>query len=501
MFSSTIHKFLSFLLLSFVLVVSGCKDDNDPAPTPDPDLEAERTHEFVWEAMNSWYYFKNDVDELSDSFNDNSTNYINFLNSYEGPEDLFESFLVGADPYSYIVADYDELGSSLEAFYDDFGYDFGLIQITGSENVLGYVRFVFEGSGAAEAGLERGSFFTEVDGTELTTTNFFDLLIEADSYELGMVDIVEQEQDGEITLVIEDNGETIAVEAEEFEGRSPIWVEKTIDLPNGKTVGYLSYSNFASDFHSELNQVFGNFQAEGVTDLVLDLRYNPGGSVLTALYLNSMIHSTENGKLMGSIQYNNQQSANNGNLFFTDEIEIKNEDFDSIGTEMINSLGLNELYVITSNSTASASEFVINALNPYVNVQLIGETTVGKNLGSISLYDDPDSDYTEKEDANTEHTYGLQPIVSKIFNSQNQSDYDEGFPADIEDHELNYLPDLPALGDENEPLLARALSELCTGCRTIDVTDRKKHNMNIRVIGEKMEGAKNYQVLDITGLQ
>src|SRR5690606_25817068 len=79
----------------------------------------------------------------------------------------------------------------------------------------------------------------------------------------------------------------------------------------------------------------------------------------------------------------------------------------------VNSLNLHQVHILTSPSTASASELVINGLRPYINVIQIGETTTGKNVGSITLYD---SANFRKEGASPAHKYAMQPIVLKIVN-------------------------------------------------------------------------------------
>ena len=103
------------------------------------------------------------------------------------------------------------------------------------------------------------------------------------------------------------------------------------------------------------------------------------------------------------------------------------------------------VYILTSSRTASASELIINALKPYMEVFLIGDTTYGKNVGSISLFEENDN----------KNQWGLQPIVVKVFNSQDQSDYGTGFVPDVV-HKDNGLYLYP-LGDPKEALLSQAI--------------------------------------------
>jgi hypothetical protein len=117
-------------------------------------------------------------------------------------------------------------------------------------------------------------------------------------------------------------------------------------------------------------------------------------------------------------------------------------------TQNVGALISGKVYVLTRNRTASASELLINGLKPYMDVVIVGDTTVGKNVGSFSLYEENDP----------KNTWGMQPIVVKIFNSLNQSDYSEGFIPNVADDD-NTLELLP-LGDPNENLLSLALAEI-----------------------------------------
>jgi carboxyl-terminal processing protease len=106
------------------------------------------------------------------------------------------------------------------------------------------------------------------------------------------------------------------------------------------------------------------------------------------------------------------------------------------------------VYILTGPRTASASELIINGLKPFMDVYLIGDVTIGKNVGSITIYD-------ENDDSNT---WGMQPIITKIFNSNGQSDYTAGFtPQELdEDNSIHLYP----LGDTRERLLSRAIATI-----------------------------------------
>ncbi|MDX1702290.1 MAG: hypothetical protein R3250_16805, partial [Melioribacteraceae bacterium] len=123
--------------------------------------------------------------------------------------------------------------------------------------------------------------------------------------------------------------------------------------------------------------------------------------------------------------------------------------------EQINSLNLTEVYVLTSASSASASELIINGLDPYINVVQVGDNTVGKFQASVTLYD---SDDFSKDGASENHTYAMQPLIFKTVNRNGVTDYDNGLVPNTTLSEDLGNPGI--LGDENEPLLAEALAQI-----------------------------------------
>ena len=116
--------------------------------------------------------------------------------------------------------------------------------------------------------IHRGDFFITVDGQQLTVDNYSDLLFGANNtYTLGMADI----SNNTISL----NGKTVELTKTDFT-ENPILIHKVIDA-DGIKVGYLMYNQFITNFETALNDAFTQFKSEGITELVLDLRYNPGG--------------------------------------------------------------------------------------------------------------------------------------------------------------------------------------------------------------------------------
>jgi C-terminal processing protease CtpA/Prc len=121
----------------------------------------------------------------------------------------------------------------------------------------------------------------------------------------------------------------------------------------------------------------------------------------------------------------------------------------------LNRLQLNRVYILTTKSSASASELVINCLKPYIEVVQIGDKTAGKNVGSITLYDSPTY---AKTNVNPNHKYAMQPIVLKIVDKNGFGDYTSGIlpTTSLPENFAN----LGVLGATDEPLLEAAINQI-----------------------------------------
>ena len=436
---------------------SGSTSGTRPVPIPD----ASEVNTFVWSGMHDYYLWNDNVPNLSNTYyqmlTSASANYqrnkdsLNvFLNKYSDPGKLFNDLLYQhntVDKWSFIVSDYTIIDNWIAGISKTIGCDYQLYYLNStSSDIIGVVRYVLKGSPAELAGIQRGDIFNKVDGVQLTADNYTANLINKDSFTLSFATVVS----GALTPT----GKTASLTAVQLQ-EDPVFLNKIFTI-NGNKVGYLVYNGFTSDFDLELNNVFQQFKSAGVSKLIIDLRYNGGGSVQTAIYLASMIYSTNTSKLFTKSVYNNiltpYITSTYGASYFNSNFT------DKIGSTPINSLNLSDVYFIVSKETASASELLINGLKPYMNVKSFGTNTYGKYVASLTL-----KDYDSNNNLVTTHKYAMQPIVAKYANSLGVSDFVNGLAPDFAAKEDigNLLP----LGDENEALL-KAVLDYINGLKT-----------------------------------
>ncbi|WP_318344339.1 S41 family peptidase [Flagellimonas baculiformis] len=459
------------LLLGVTMAFTACSDDdgikNGPTPNPDPDADV-AAQNFMWQAMNLWYFWQGDVADLADDRFSSDAEYTAFLEANTDPENFFYSIcnkhtrIVGneaaIDRFSFEEEDYNDLVNSLSGISQSNGLEFGLGLIGDTDNVFGFVLYIWPDSDAATKDIQRGEFFTRVDGVQLTVSNYRNLLFGDNSnYTLGMATVSDN--------TISDSSKEVMLTKIENQVEDPILIAETLDV-NGTKVAYLMYNRFLSSFDEQLNAAFAQFKAEGATELVLDMRYNPGGSVNTSRLLSSMIYGTDTNDVYIKQRWNDKIQAE------FDEEDLTDYFANTTGASSINTLNLNRVFVIATGDSASASELVMNGLAPYMEVIHIGETTSGKNEFSITLVDDPDNAFiynsSRENRINPDNSWGLQPLVGRNENADGFSDYTTGLVPDIALSED--LTNLGVLGDVNEPLLARALQEISGGSAKMDFT-------------------------------
>ncbi|GHC52752.1 hypothetical protein GCM10008083_15840 [Ulvibacter litoralis] len=446
--------------------MTSCFKDNDDELQV---ASAAEIQDFIYRGLNFFYLYKEDTSELANDAFVSEDEKNAFITSFDTPESLFDYLKSDQDRFSLLVDDYIALENSLAGVTLTNGMEFGLVFYPdNSGNVFGYVRFVLPNTSAASEGLTRGLIFNTIDGQQITQTNYNDLLA-PETYTIGFADFNGTD--------IIPNGQSTTLTKTEYT-ENPIQVSRTLTV-EGQKVGYLLYNAFTANFDSQLNAAFAQFQADGVTDLVLDLRYNGGGSVRSATYLAGMITGQFTNQVFYTEQWNEDRQADYAeNGLFVDSFTTG---------EAINSLNLNRVFIIGTGRTASASELIINGLDPYITVTQVGTATTGKFQASFLLYDAPAPEFSRSQ-ANPAHSYAMLPLVFKTANANGNTDYIDGLLPDIELSE-DYS-NLGVLGDPNEPLLAAALNEILPSPRPV-----RRNFTTLEEISESKASTPTYQLM------
>ena len=191
-----------------------------------------------------------------------------------------------------------------------------------------------------------------------------------------------------------------------------------------KKVGYLLYMGFNIDYDDELMAAFERFRQQNVTDLILDLRYNNGGDVLSSAVLGTLVAGNDyKGQVYAHTTFNEDRTeAGEGGDYKIGVKETVERIYEPLETALQHAVGLKKIYVLVSQTTASASEMVINGLRGLdIEVNLIGQTTNGKNVGMEGVMR---SFYN--------HEFLLYPVTFYVENAKGFRDYSTGFVPDVE---------------------------------------------------------------------
>ena len=289
------------------------------------------------------------------------------------------------DRWSFAMkkTDWDKVASGNNG---DFGCGF---RFSGADNAL-YISYTYAKSSAGVMGLQRGYKVLKINGVAATSDNVAGL-----NTELGK---------SAITLDIEkpDASKSSVTITRVSYATNPV-LSQNIIKQGSKNIGYLAFNSFlGATAEKEINDAFTFFKNNGVSELVVDLRYNGGGYVsLAELMANLIVPTSAAGKLMYQDTHNAKYVSWN-----------KTKNFDA--TPKANALGLSRVVFITTGGSASASELLINVLQPYMDVKLVGATTYGKPAGYYGL---PTMDY-----------YSF-PLAVKQVNANGYGDFYDGLPV------------------------------------------------------------------------
>lgn len=367
----------------------------------------------------------------------------NKLNQFQAPDAYLKSLLSKNDnQFSFI-------DTVLSAPLPTYGFDYTLVknsQIDTAYHAL--ITYIIPGSAADNAGLKRGDWIIKM-GPQYISKKYEKRLLggtKAIELTVGKWQVVTPKASGKAT---EDLYDVVATGTKQMPAATsvtdnPVHQYKILTLSNGKKMGYLMYNSFTAGtkdepekYNNQLRVISKEFKAANIEGLILDMRYNEGGSINCVQLLSTLIiPSTFLNTDMASLEYNDLKSQKNRTLQFDSKV-IKD------GAN----LNLNTIVVITTGTTAGAPEMLMNSINKKATTLIsIGSATKGQNVATERFVND------------TYH-WAVNPAVCTVYNSAKQT-FVGGFAASKSASEWSDYTKVLPFGDPKEALLSVAIGVL-----------------------------------------
>ena len=399
------RKFFVLIGVAFLTACGGSSDGGISGPQPSAGCSITEQKQFVLDAMRFWYLWNDLLPANVD------------INAYATPTAVLNALTAvqPLDAFSFI----DSLEADTQFFgegrYEGFGFS---SQFLAADDLR--LSRVFVDSPANAAGLARGQRILELNGRTIAE-------IEA-AEGVGAVldnpplDFTMREPDGtEFTVNIDVGIVTI----------DPVPQFRIIPVAGTPGVGYFELAQFISTAEPEFASIFAQLSAAGVTDLIIDMRYNGGGLVSTTETLADYLGgSVAQNLVFSKTSFNDDRAADNNSQY-------------NFGL-LPDSINLSRLIVIASQGTASASEMIANGMEPHVEVAIVGDRTFGKPVGQVGL---------------TFCDQILRATAFSLTNADDFGDYFGGLPADCTAPDDLSVP----VGADNDPNVEAAMTYFATG--------------------------------------
>lgn len=420
--------FLIYSCLALMGLLSSCGEDRSGEYYA---LIASKT--WIYDVMQENYLFYEDIPAEEK------------LDFFKKPAEFLASAVSSKDQKNgYVFSHVDSVSSRATSTYPCFGLEAALVSSNyGGGNAL-RILYIQPDSPAEEAGLKRGDWIIAIDNKKISKSDYSTYITQptkAYSFTLGKYNPYPEEvEDPEFNYIEFDTLGTIQMPAPRYVEEKDVLKTGIVSSGNRKAF-YLLYNEF--DENTDLlKEVLSQMSGQQFDDVILDLRYNPGGYVSTSQLLSTALApATAIGQPFLYMTYNDK----------INKTETLN--FDASLLPGGTNLSYQNLYVITSENTASASEIVINCLKPYMEGRLfqVGMPTYGKNVAQ-QLFTD-------------EGAPGIELWLTTTYLSNSQGYYDyftNGLQPDFEAEE-NYESDLGELGSDTDPLMQPILYKMAYG--------------------------------------
>ena len=410
------RQYYIIILLCSLQLMPGCskKDLAGPQNVTDQSI-----NKWLLNRMEVYYYWNTSLPH-NPSF-DQEPNV--FFNQLKNASDRFSRLYYKKNPQGFDGT-----------LINNFGFD--LIAVETSTGFSVSIALVVPGSTAETSGLVRGQYLSGINGQTLTQDNIQSVTESA----LRQQSIVLQmKQGGTITLPSAYIGEPV------------VYQQSVIPTGDHKT-GYLVIGPFDYFGVYDILNACQYFKAQQIDNLIIDLRYSPGGSVPFSALLTALFAPVKGDQLYTVFKGN--ANAKTIESTFQNELAKQPEGYSfTMASLLPYQLSLASLYILTTRQTASAAELITNNLKPYVRVTQIGDRTLGKDMASLAIEDE------RQPPIMTDIT--IYPMVFKLYNAQGNGDYAQGLIPNYSVYETDNLP-LKPLGSTEDPLIRKAM-EIITG--------------------------------------
>ena len=451
--------YIGTLLALFALIL-GCSGGGSSSPPPAPiadgggsggdgsgggdnasACDAAAQIDFVEEVIDSWYLWYDEMADVDKSDYDSAQAYLDarLAPLIDSRRDLFSRMTTITE---------DETSISSGA-YIGFGFR------TRSDATRLFIIDVFESGPAYAAGIRRGMELIAVD-----TGSGFETLDELSARGATNEEIFGANEVGVsrvFRFLYQDEELEIEVAKEELAPPALAGEPLLIERPGLTSVGYLNLRQFITaaltpdEGYPSLYDAGQLFRDNGVTDLIVDMRYNGGGLLSVADTMMDLLAGiTAEGEPSYKIRVNDQHPDYNNDEGNWGIFDALSESASPI-----------RIAFITSGGTASASELVINGLAPHVDAVLIGEDTYGKEVGQGRWDMHEEVEGVERADCDV----ALRLTAFALVNGEDQGGYHQVGLEGTGRFTLCAAEDdiLRAFGDPEETLVASALDWLGSG--------------------------------------